>query len=58
MAITKTSKATQNQVWSGLAADTKPLPPTDSVGIGALFYETDTGKKFEFRGTAIGWVAI
>ena len=39
--------------YSGLSTDIKP---TDSIKDGSTFWETDTGKEYEWRGTA--WVSV
>jgi len=49
------SLSEQSVVIEGLSSETKP---TTNTPITALFYETDTGNKFEYRGQPIGWVQV
>ena len=45
-----------NQLYKGLAADTKPTPALTAVG--ATFEEVDTGKRFYNTGTVWQWFDI
>jgi len=48
-------RVTDNKIMlTFLSTDTKP---TNHI-ISTIGYETDTGKKFEYRGQPIGWVDI
>lgn len=39
--------------YSGLSTDVKPV---DGVSEASIFWETDTGKEYEYRGEELGWV--
>ena len=39
--------------YSGLSTDVKPV---DGVSEASIFWETDTGKEYEYRGKELGWV--
>lgn len=39
--------------YSGLSTDEKPV---DGIRDASTFWETDTGKEYEYRGEELGWV--